>query len=73
MSSPGMELLVRLVAQQLEARSCTRCGRSLAGSQITLREHDAAQVVIEVGCRACDEPLLLRVEPEADDGVARVG
>lgn len=73
MSSPGIELLIRLVAQQLEARSCTRCGRSLSNSRITLREHDAGQVVIEASCRACDEPLLLKVEPEADDGVARVG
>jgi DNA-directed RNA polymerase subunit RPC12/RpoP len=72
MTAPGLELLLRLVAEQLGARRCARCGRSLSHSRVALREHDAQQVVIEVSCRRCQEPLLLKVEPEAGNGVARI-
>lgn len=70
--SPGLELLLRLVAGQLGSGRCEHCQGSLSGSTVALREHDLRQVVVEVTCRSCGEAMLLRVEPEADDGVARV-
>jgi hypothetical protein len=69
---PGLELLLRLVSAELAERRCGPCGGSLSNSKITLRSHDSQQVVIEVTCRACHEPLVLRVEPEAEEGTASV-
>jgi len=71
-ASPGVELLLRLVADELRTSSCAGCGGSLIRSRVALRDQDPGQVVIEVVCRSCDEPLLLRVEPEAESGIAGV-
>lgn len=71
MNPPGLDLLLRLIKLQLEARPCERCGEPLNGTRIKLRESKAEQVVVEAVCPACDQALLLQVRPEAD-GVARV-
>jgi hypothetical protein len=71
MSSPGLELLVRLVVEELGGRQCARCAGSLSGSRVMIREHGAEKVVIEVRCRACDEALVLKVEPSGE-GVAGI-
>lgn len=69
---PGLELVLRLVAGELEAMTCRSCGGPLSDSKIMLREHDLRQIVIEVACRACGEAVLLSVQPQAEDGKAGV-
>jgi hypothetical protein len=70
--SPGLKLLLRMVAEQAATRRCQRCGGALSNSRITLQEHDVQWVVIAVACRACDETVVVRVEPEAGQGSAGV-
>lgn len=70
--SPGLTLLLRLVAEEAATKQCQRCGGPLSNSRITLQEHDLERAVIAVACRACDEKVLVRVEPEARQGAAGV-
>ncbi len=69
----GVDLLLRVVADQAGRTSCAHCGARLAGASVAIREQDPEQIVIEIACAACGHPVLLRVEPEADGGVARTG
>ncbi len=71
-SSLGLELLLRLVAEEMGVKNCGRCGGALSDSRLALRDHDPQKVVVEVTCRACDEPLLITVEPETRVGTAGV-
>lgn len=71
MSSSAIDLLMRVIAEQLRAKNCARCGSSLADASIAVRESKGEEVVFEVGCRACDRILVLQVTPEAD-GVVRI-
>jgi len=70
--SPGLRLLLRLVAEQAATRQCQGCGGALSNSRITLREHDLQGAAIAIVCRACDETVVVRVEPEASQGSAGV-
>ena len=70
--SPGLELLLRLVADEAATRQCQSCGGTLSDSQITLQARDLQQVVIALACRTCDQKVLVRVEPEAGPGTAGV-
>jgi hypothetical protein len=70
--SPGLELLLRLVAAEAASRQCQSCGGTLSDSQITLQARDLQQVVIALVCRTCDQQVLVRVEPEAGPGTASV-
>lgn len=70
--SPGLRLLLRLVAEEAATRQCQSCGGLLSNSRITLQEQDLDRAVIAVACRACDEKVLVRVEPESDLGTAGV-
>lgn len=70
--SPGLKLLLRLVAQQAATRQCQRCGGAMSNSRITLQDHDLQGAVIAIACRACDETVIVRVEPEAAQGTAGV-
>lgn len=70
--SPGLRLLLRLVAEEAATRQCQSCGGPLSNSRITLQEHDLQKAVIAVACRACEERVLVRVEPEAGQGTAGV-
>ncbi len=72
MTSPGIELLVRLVAEQLAAMRCEGCNELLSNPRVRPREHGADQVTFEVVCRACDRLMLLSVEPEAGEGVVSI-
>jgi DNA-directed RNA polymerase subunit RPC12/RpoP len=68
----GTGLLLGLVAQEAATRQCARCGGTLSNSRITLRAQDPQQAVVAVACRACGEEVLVRVEPDAGRGTARV-
>ena len=70
--SPGLELLLRLVAEEAASRQCQSCGGTLSDSQIMLQARDLQQVVIALVCRTCDQKVLVRVEPEAGPGTAGV-
>ena len=70
--SPGLRLLLRLVAEEAATKQCQRCGGPLSNSRITLQEHDLERAVVVVACRACDEKVLVRVEPEAGQGTADI-
>jgi hypothetical protein len=70
--SPGLRLLLRLVAEQAATKQCQRCGGALSNSRITLQEHDLQGAVIGIACRACDETVVVRVEPDAAHGTAGV-
>lgn len=69
---PGLELLLRLVAEQLETQRCQGCGATLANSRVALRAHDLQHAVIEVTCSTCSDSVLVRVEPQAREGTASV-
>ncbi len=69
----GLDLLLRVVAEQTARTRCGQCDASLEGAAIAVRERDPAHVVIEIGCQTCGQARLLRIEPEAGSGVARVG
>lgn len=70
--SPGLELLLRLVADEAATRHCEGCGGALSNSQITLHARNLQQMVIAVACRTCDQRVLVRVEPEAGPGMVGV-
>ena len=70
--SPWLRLLLRSVAEHAATKQCQSCGGLLSNSRITLQEHDLQVAVIVVACRACDEKVLVRVEPEAGQGTAGV-
>lgn len=70
--TPGLELVLRLVAAEAETMSCRGCDEPLSNPAITLREHDLQHVVVEVRCRSCGDALVLGVEPEAEEGRAGV-
>jgi RNase P subunit RPR2 len=70
--TPGLELVLRLVAAEAETMSCRGCEEPLSNPAITLREHDLQHVVVEVRCRSCGDAFALRVEPEAEEGRAGV-
>jgi len=70
--SPGLGLLLRLVAEEAATRQCQSCGGPLSNARITLQEHDLQRAVIAVACCACDEKVIVRVEPEAGRGTAGV-
>ena len=71
MSSPAIDLLMRVIAEQLRAENCPRCGSTLAGAPIAVRDSNGDEVVFEAGCRACDRIFVLQVKPGAD-GVVRI-
>ena len=70
--TPGLELVLRLVAAEAETMSCRTCEEPLSHPAITLREHDLQRMVVEVRCRSCGNAMLLGVEPEAEEGRAGV-
>ena len=70
--TPGLELVLRLVAAEAETMSCRGCEEPLSNSTVTLREHDLQRVVVEVRCRSCGNAVLLGVAPEAEEGRAGV-
>lgn len=71
MSSPGLDLLLRVIAKQLAESRCEQCQKPLGGSRIAIRESTPDQVAVEVACPACNHILLLGIKPETD-GVARL-
>ena len=71
MSSSALDLLTRVIAEQLRTKDCPRCGSTLAGARIAVRDSRGEEVVFEAGCGACDRILVLQVKPEAD-GVVRI-
>ena len=73
MTSPAIELLLRVVEARLEGVRCRGCGGALAGSPMAVRAQRREAIVVELSCRACDESTLLQVTPESDAGVAGVG
>ena len=70
--SSGLELVLRLVADDAASRQCQSCGGALSDSEITVQAHDLEQVVIALACRTCGHQILVRVEPEAGPGAAGV-
>lgn len=68
----GLDLLLRVVAEQLHAQRCERCQTALGQARIVLRERTADRVVAEITCPVCAHAWLLEITPEAD-GIARVG
>jgi len=72
MTAPGIELLLRVVADQLTAMRCDHCDQPLSTPRIRLREQSAERMTFEVECRACSRLMLLSVEPEAGEGVIRI-
>lgn len=71
MTSPGVDLLLRVVADQLGRHSCEGCRSQLAGGRFALREQAAQRIVVEVACPTCNRIALLFIEPEVD-GIAQI-
>lgn len=70
MTSPGIELLLRVVRAQLERARCRGCGAALSDSPMALVERRDEAVVVELTCRSCKEKVRLELRPESDAGVA---
>jgi ribosomal protein S27E len=73
MSSTARDLLLRVIAVQLEGRRCPGCGRVLAEAPIVLRQQREDAAVAEVRCKGCGHEVLLEVKPGSDGGVAGAG
>lgn len=71
MSSPGIELLLRVVSDRVRPMRCPGCDERLGDSDLTLRESQPERVVVEIACAHCDQVTLLEVKPEID-GIARI-
>jgi RNase P subunit RPR2 len=71
MRSPGVDLLLRVVADQLGRQQCEGCGSPLAGGRFALREQTAQRIVVEVACPTCNRKPLLFIQPDVD-GVAQI-
>ena len=71
MNSAGVDLLVRVVAEQIGEMLCERCSKPLERARIALRDVKPDHVIVEAVCAECDQSALLQIKPESD-GVARV-
>lgn len=71
MSSPGIELLLRVVSDRVRPMRCPSCDEQFGDSLVTLREGQPQRVVVEIACVHCRKVTLLEVKPEID-GVARI-
>ena len=65
MSQTALELLVRVAGQRLVSEPCAKCGASLDGAAVRLRDQAAGCVVLEVVCRACAHQGRIEIRPEA--------
>ncbi|HET7421672.1 MAG TPA: hypothetical protein VFL27_14935 [Candidatus Dormibacteraeota bacterium] len=68
MTPAALDLLARLVAEQVAEKACATCGAVLTEARISLRMRDGERVLVEVTCRACDHVALLTAQPRGDEG-----
>ena len=73
MTSPALDLLLRVVREQLSSETCQACGSSLVDSGLAMRERGAEDVIIEVVCKRCAHVAHLRISPGSHEGIAHVG
>lgn len=71
MNASAVDLLVRVLAQELAGQRCERCSARLADARLAVRDLNTDQFVVEAKCRACEHTVLLEIKPDAG-GVARI-
>ena len=70
--SPGFDLMLRIVEEEVRAKRCPECAGSLADCEINLRDLELDRVVAEVSCHRCNRTVLMTIAPESEPGVASV-
>ncbi|TAN31698.1 hypothetical protein EPN29_10775 [bacterium] len=70
--SAGLDLLLRIVQEEVRSKACPACAAPLADCEMNLREPELDRVVVEVACRSCERTLLMTIAPDGESGVATV-
>jgi hypothetical protein len=65
MTSPALDLLLRVAGERLAAERCGRCGGALDPARLRVHAQRPDAVVVEVACAECEHTALVRLAPDA--------